>query len=63
MAKKILIVDDEQDICEILRFNLLQAGYECSTAFNGRDAIRQLLADTYDLILLDVMMPEISPLF
>ena len=60
MAKKILIVDDEQDICEILRFNLLQAGYECSTAFNGRDAIRQLLADTYDLILLDVMMPEMS---
>ena len=60
MAKKILIVDDEQDICEILRFNLQQAGYDCSIAFNGRDAIRQLLADTYDLILLDVMMPEMS---
>ncbi len=56
MAKRILIVDDEPDICEILRFNLEAEGYEVSTS----DAPCALDDNLPDLILLDVMMAPIS---
>ncbi len=57
--KRILVVDDEVDLCEILRFNLETEGYEVDTVFSGEEALgRQLSA--YDLILLDVMMGGIS---
>ncbi len=60
MAKRILIVDDEPDICEILRFNLEMDGYEVETA-EGADEGQQILNEkTVDLIILDVMMASKS---
>lgn len=53
---KILIVDDEQDLCEILQFNLLRQGYDVETAYSAEEALPKLQANTYDLVLLDVMM-------
>lgn len=60
MQGKILIVDDEQDILEILEYNLQNSGYETVTAANGDEAIRQARQFHPDLILLDVMMPEMD---
>ncbi len=57
--KKILVVDDEQDLCEILRFNLESEGYSVHTANSAEEALA-LQITNYDLILLDVMMGEIS---
>lgn len=54
---KILIVDDEQDILEIIQYNLRKAGFETETADNGDEAIKKALSFSPDLILLDVMMP------
>lgn len=56
---KILVVDDEQDICEILQFNLEQEGYDVDTDNSAEDALMRNLSD-YDLVLLDVMMGDIS---
>lgn len=56
---KILVVDDEEDLCEILRFNLESEGYIVSTANSAEEAMKLNIID-YDLILLDVMMGEIS---
>ncbi|GCD80497.1 response regulator transcription factor [Schleiferia thermophila] len=54
---KILIVDDEPDIIEILDYNLKKEGYHVLTADNGEDAIKVAKASKPDLIVLDVMMP------
>lgn len=56
--KKILLIDDEQDILEILSYNLEKEGYEVSTAINGNEGIEKAKQIIPDLILLDVMMPE-----
>ena len=56
---KILVVDDEQDICEILQYNLENEGYEIDVANSAEEALQLPLAD-YALILLDVMMGEMS---
>lgn len=58
--KHILIVDDERDLLELLQFNLGKAGYETSTASNGRQALEAIAHRAPDLILLDVMLPELS---
>ncbi len=55
--KKILLVDDEQDILEILSYNLEKEGYEVHTAQNGIEGIEKAKEVLPDLILLDVMMP------
>lgn len=57
--KRILVVDDEESLCEILQFNLEVEGYEVDTAQSAEEALRLDLTH-YDLILLDVMMGEIS---
>ena len=57
--KKILVVDDEQDLCEILLYNLKAAGYEAEAAYSGVMAMDKNPSQ-YDLLLLDVMMPGIS---
>lgn len=59
MGKRILIVDDEQDICEILSFNLANEGYEVDTAASAEEALR-ILAPEHALVLLDVMMGGMS---
>ena len=56
---KILVVDDEQDICEILQYNLETEGYEVATANSAEEAM-ELPLEEYSLILLDVMMGEMS---
>lgn len=56
---RILVVDDEEDLCEILKFNLENEGYEVDTANSAEEALK-LDISRYDLILLDVMMGEIS---
>ena len=56
---KILVVDDEQDICEILQYNLENEGFEVVTAYSAEEALELPLQD-YSLILLDVMMGELS---
>ena len=56
---RILVVDDEEDLCEILKFNLEIEGYDVDTAFSAEDALK-LDISSYNLLLLDVMMGEIS---
>ena len=56
---RILVVDDEESLCEILKFNLEKAGYAVDTVLSAEEALTMNLTD-YHLILLDVMMGEIS---
>ena len=60
--KKILIVDDEKPISDIIKFNMTKEGYEVVTAFNGREAIELFEAEKPDIIILDLMLPEIDGL-
>jgi two-component system alkaline phosphatase synthesis response regulator PhoP len=63
MKKKdicILLVDDEPDIIEIIRYNLSAEGYKIMSAENGRDALRKAKKERPQLIILDVMMPEMD---
>ena len=57
---KILIVDDDSDILEILRYNLCLAGYNVKIAINGKEAIKKAKLFIPDIILLDIMMPEMD---
>ncbi len=57
---KVLIVDDEEDIVEFVRYNLIKEGFIVSSATNGKEAIKIALEFTPDLILLDIMMPEMD---
>lgn len=57
---KILIVDDEEKIRELIKLNLEVAGYECDEADNGEDALKQVKENTYNLVLLDIMLPNID---
>lgn len=59
-SPKILIVDDEQDILELIEFNLSKDGYHVSTASNGLEAISEAKKIRPDLIILDVMMPKMD---
>ena len=56
---RILVVDDEEDLCEILKFNLENEGYEVDTANSAEEALKMDICN-YNLLLLDVMMGEIS---
>ncbi len=56
----ILIIDDEEDIVEILRYNLEKEGFEVETALNGVDGIEKAKKKIPDLIILDVMMPQMD---
>lgn len=57
---KILVVDDDPDIVEILRYNLSIGGYDVKSAFNGKEAIKKAKIFLPEIILLDVMMPEMD---
>ena len=60
MSKRILVVDDEMYIVNILDFTLVGEGWEVVSANNGEDALRTLLKFEPDLVVLDVMMPRID---
>lgn len=63
MAKeKILVVDDEEDILELLRYNLLREGYNVSCAASGEEALRLAQSEIPDLLVLDLMLPGIDGL-
>lgn len=57
---KILLVDDEQDILEIVGYNLSQEGYQIVTASNGKEAVIKAKKELPHLIIMDVMMPEMD---
>ena len=59
-ARSVLIVDDEPDLLELLEVNLARAGYKTSVARNGREALAAIERAVPDLVVLDVMMPELS---
>jgi DNA-binding response OmpR family regulator len=60
MAKRVLVVDDEPNIVMSLEFLMKRAGFEVRVARNGREALEALEGAAPDLLLLDVMMPEID---
>lgn len=57
---KILIVDDEQDIIDLMRYNFIQEGYAVCSAKNGKEAINVAIQELPDLIIIDIMMPEMD---
>ena len=56
--KKVLIVEDEKNIVDILRFNLQRSGYDTIEAYDGEDGLNKAMLENPDLILLDVMLPK-----
>ena len=60
MSKKILIVDDEKDILELLDYHLIKEGYKTMKASNGKEALKIAREFLPDLVLLDLMMPEMD---
>ena len=58
--KRILIVEDERDIAEILKYNVEKQGYEAEVANDGEKGLALALSGTFDLILLDVMLPKVD---
>ena len=60
--KKILVVDDEKPISDIIRFNMAKEGYDVVTAFDGREALERFYAEDPDILILDLMLPEIDGL-
>ena len=62
MASKILIVEDEPDIVELLAYNLDQAGFKTEAVFNGADALERAKIELPDLVLLDLLLPEVDGL-
>lgn len=60
MDRKILVVDDEKNIVDIIKFNLKKEGYEVITASDGEEAVLKTNEENPDLILLDIMMPRVD---
>jgi two-component system phosphate regulon response regulator PhoB len=58
--QKILVVDDEEDILELVKFNLLKEGFSVITALTGEEAIKAVLREHPDLIILDIMLPGLN---
>lgn len=60
MSKKILVVDDEKLIVKGIKFSLMQDDMEVDCAYNGEEALEMIKNNKYDVVLLDVMLPELS---
>lgn len=58
--KKIIIIDDDQNICQLLNIYLVKEGYSTSICHNGKDAIALISEKSFDIALLDIMMPEMD---
>ena len=61
-GKRILIVEDEEDVMELIRYNLAKEGFNCDAAYDGREALKKAQAILPDLVLLDLMLPEVDGL-
>ena len=59
---KILIVDDEKNVAELIKYNLEIAGYETKVVYDGKSALNIVKVETFDLIILDIMLPEVDGL-
>lgn len=59
MAKKILLVDDDKDLCDLYNTTLGAEGFEVKIANNGEEALSEIMKERPDLIILDIMMPKI----
>ena len=57
---RILIVEDEEPIANLIRMNLVKSGYQCELAFDGEEAADRISEKNYDLILLDIMLPKLN---
>ncbi len=57
---KILVVDDEENIVELVKFNLEREGYEVLTAYDGKEAMEQVESEKLDLVVLDLMLPQMD---
>ncbi|EEI22816.1 response regulator receiver domain protein [Limosilactobacillus fermentum ATCC 14931] len=62
MDKKVLVVDDEKPISDIIKFNLEKEGYEVVVAYDGEEALQKVESESPDLIVLDLMLPKIDGL-
>src|SRR5690554_1141289 len=60
MNERVLVVDDEQSICDLIKLDLEFEGYVVETAYDGREALEKVESFNPDLIILDVMLPYIS---
>ena len=60
--ERILVVDDEEDILELVRYNLAKEGYQVTGVLTGEDALKKALSENFDLIVLDLMLPGIDGL-
>jgi len=60
VSRRVLVVDDQEDIREMARLVLTGAGYEVATARSGREGLRMAREETFDLMLLDINMPELD---
>jgi len=58
--KKVLVVDDDQAILTLLKYNLTKEGYEVETAIDGQEALDTALSVSFDFILLDIMLPKLD---
>jgi two-component system alkaline phosphatase synthesis response regulator PhoP len=59
-AAKILAVDDEPELTDLMHYHLVRAGYQVTTAANGWEAIHAIRADRPDIVLLDLMLPDLD---
>lgn len=57
--RKILVIDDDRDVCEVLLKNLVSFGYDADSAFSGREGIEKTKKGGYDLIILDLKLPDL----
>jgi DNA-binding response OmpR family regulator len=60
MSQKILVVEDDREMVDLLRFNLKRAGFSVATAFSGVEALKKVCSIRPDLILLDLTLPELD---
>jgi len=60
MQKKILIVDDDKEICETIERVLAEEGYKVFKAYNGKEALEKVIEKMPDLIILDILMPKLN---
>ena len=60
--ERILVVEDEEDILELVRYNLVKEGYQVTGALTGEDALKKARAEVFDMIILDLMLPGIDGL-
>ena len=59
-GRRVLVVEDEQDVAELIRYNLAKEGYDVTLVGNGADALKRARASKPDVILLDIMVPQLN---